>query len=214
VKLVFLGPPGAGKGTQAARMAQEFGLRHASTGDIFRAAIAAGTELGRRVEGYINSGSLVPDELTSRVVGQMVVSTCEDYILDGYPRTIQQATDLDGMLEARGESLDGVVYFRLEDELAIRRLTGRLVCRRCGANYHVEFMPPAREGICDRCGGELAARADSAEDVVRARLEEYHQKTRPVIEFYRPRGLLREVDASAPPDDVSAATRALLRALQ
>lgn len=213
MKLVFLGPPGAGKGTQAARLAERFGLRHASTGDIFRQAAAEGSELGRTVKDYLDGGRLVPDELTSRVVGEMVVGKCEDYILDGYPRTLQQASDLDAMLERRGEQLDGVLCFELSDEEAVCRLTGRLVCADCGENYHRDFMPPRAAGRCDKCGGPLKVRSDSSEEVVRKRLREYHEKTHPLADFYDGRGLLRRVDSRPAPDQVTERAAELIRAL-
>ncbi len=210
MKLVFLGPPGAGKGTQAARLAERFGVVHASTGEIFRQAVAEESELGRTVKDYLDGGKLVPDALTSRVVGEMVLDRTEDYILDGYPRTLQQAQDLDDMLRERGDRLDAVIYFHIDDEEAVRRLTGRLVCAECGANYHREFMRPRVEGVCDKCGGALAVRSDSAEDVVRERLREYHLKTQPLVQFYRERGLIEQVDASASPDQVARLTEAVL----
>jgi adenylate kinase len=192
-------------------MADRFGVRHASTGDIFRQAAAAGSELGQTVKEYLDSGRLVPDELTSRVVEEMVVAVADSYVLDGYPRTLQQARDLDDMLG--DQRLDMVVYFGLDDAAAVRRLTGRLVCSQCGANYHKEFVPPAVDGVCDRCGGALKVRSDSSEDVVKDRLAEYHEKTRPLIEFYRDAGLLRRVDAAPSPDDVTSAAAALLEEL-
>ncbi|MFO8008190.1 MAG: adenylate kinase [Candidatus Brocadiia bacterium] len=211
MKVVFLGPPGAGKGTQARRMAEALGLCHASTGDIFRQAIGAGTELGRTVQEYLDSGKLVPDELTSRVVEQMVVEQEQDYILDGYPRTVQQARDLEQMLQKRGERLDGVVYFDVPEEVAIERLTGRLVCTECGANYHRKFMPPAEDMICDRCGGQLKVRSDSSEEVVQERLSQFTENTLPLVDFYEERDLLERIDATATPEEVTERTEELLR---
>ena len=214
MKLVFLGSPGAGKGTQAARMAEQLGLTHASTGDIFRAAVAQGSELGKTVQSYLDGGKLVPDELTSRVVKQMVLERLTSYILDGYPRTIAQARALDAMLAERGEELDAVVCFELDEARAIERLTGRMVCTRCGANYHQSFLTPRREGVCDRCGGKLAVRSDSSEEVVRKRFAEYNQKTKPLRPYYGKRGLVRVVDASDDPDSISRELSGLLTALE
>lgn len=214
VKLIFLGAPGAGKGTQAQRIAARFGIRHASTGDIFRQATAEGSELGRAVKGYLDSGQLVPDELTSRVVEELVVAKSDDYILDGYPRTLQQARDLDEMLGRRSQQLDLVLYFELDDAEAAKRLTGRLVCSKCGENYHREYMPPRASGVCDKCGGALRIRSDSSEEVVRRRLAEYHEKTRPLVAFYEARRLLRRLDASTTPDEVARRAEAVLKSVE
>ncbi len=207
MKLVFLGPPGAGKGTQASRLSEEMGLEHASTGDIFRAAVAEGSELGQTVKSYLDGGKLVPDELTSQVVDEMVLARYEDFILDGFPRTIPQAEQLEDMLGERGQQLDGVIYFELSEDDAIVRLTGRLVCKECGENYHKTFMPPEKTGICDNCGADLKVRSDSSEEVVRQRLEEYEEKTQPLVPFYEERGILHTVDASGSPDEVTEETR-------
>ena len=213
MRFVFLGPPGAGKGTQAARVAARFSVQHASTGDMFRQAAAAGSELGKTVRDYLDSGALVPDEVTSRVVEEMVLDGAEGYILDGYPRTLGQAEDLAANLAKRGQSLNGVVYFDLGDEEAVRRLTGRMVCSQCGRNFHKEFMPPKVESVCDDCGAELRVRSDSAEPIVRDRLAVYHEKTEPLVEFYKQEGLLEHVDASAAPDQVERETAELLERL-
>jgi adenylate kinase len=214
VKLVFLGAPGAGKGTQAQRIAARLGVRHASTGDIFRQAAAEGSELGRTVKGCLDAGSLVPDELTSRVVEELVVAKSDDYILDGYPRTLQQARDLDEMLGRRGQKLDLVLYFELDAREAVKRLTGRLVCSKCGENYHREYMPPRVSGICDKCGGALKVRSDSSEEVVKRRLAEYDEKTKPLVAFYEERGLLRRLDASAAPDEVARRAEVILESVR
>jgi len=214
LKLVFLGPPGAGKGTQAARMAQVFGLEHASTGNIFRRAVAQDSELGRQVRSYLDAGKLVPDKLTSRVVKELILDRSERYILDGYPRTVPQARALDRMLEDRGQRLDAALYFQLDEEAAIARLAGRLVCERCGENYHRLFMPPRQAGLCDQCGGPLVSRSDSSRQVVLERLAEYANKTRPLVSYYEQRGLLRRIDASPDPAMVERRTRALLAELE
>lgn len=213
VKLVFLGMPGAGKGTQAAIMADELELKHASTGDIFREAVREESRLGRKVKEYLDGGRLVPDELTSRVVGEVVLSRFDSYVLDGYPRTLQQARDLTRMLDEQDQSLDAVIHFDLGEREAVERLTGRLVCRECGKNYHRKFMPPQREGVCDQCGGELASRSDSTLETVTRRLDEYKKKTAPLVPYYQERGLLRAVDASPPPEQVSEETRQILTSL-
>ena len=213
MKLVFLGPPGAGKGTQAQKMAEEFSVKHASTGDIFRQAVGAGSDLGRTVKSILDSGRLVPDEITSRVVKEMIAERFDSYILDGYPRTVGQAEDLEAMLRERGEALDAVLYYELDEESAVRRLTGRLVCEQCGRNYHRDFMPPKSENVCDECGGPLTVRSDSSEDVVRKRLREYEEKTAPLVPYYRERGLLKVIDAGQDPESVSRHTRAMLNGL-
>jgi adenylate kinase len=213
LKLVFLGPPGAGKGTQASRVAEQFGLEHASTGSIFREAVAQGSPLGGEVKAYLDAGKLVPDELTSRVVREMVLERLDSYIMDGYPRTLAQAEALDEMLKGRGEDLDAVLSFELDEKTAIERLTGRLTCKKCGENYHKVFMPPKKEGVCDECGGQLIVRSDSTPEAVRERMAQYDEKTQPLAAYYEKRGLLRTVDASEPPDNVTQATRGLLRSL-
>jgi len=214
VKLVFLGAPGAGKGTQASRMASRFGLKHASTGQMFREAVRQGSEVGKAVAEYLDSGRLVPDQLTSRVVKELVLERFRDYILDGYPRTIPQAQALSAMLQERGEKLDAVIFFDVEQKVAMERLSGRLVCERCGANYHRLFMPPRRDGICDECGGRLVTRSDSTPGAVQSRLDEYHEKTRPLLPYYRERGILRVVDASGSPPEVARSTERILAELQ
>jgi adenylate kinase len=195
-------------------MADEFDLEHASTGDIFRAAVAEESELGQTVQSYLDEGKLVPDELTSRVVEEMVLERHDDFILDGFPRTMPQAELLHEMLQRREEKLDAVLYFELSEEAAIERLTGRLVCSDCGKNYHRTFMPPKKEGICDECGGELQTRSDSSEEIVRKRLEEYENKTRPLVPYYEQRDVLKTIDASGDPDTVTELTREAIEELR
>lgn len=194
-------------------MAKEFNLAHESTGDIFRAAVAEESQLGQTVQSYLDEGRLVPDELTSRVVEEMVLEREDHFILDGFPRTVPQAKLLDEMLERRGDELDGVLYFELSEQEAVERLTGRLVCSECGKNYHREFMPPKNEGVCDVCGGDLSRRSDSTEEIVRKRLKEYDEKTRPLVPYYDERALLETIDASGSPDTVSQLTRKTIQDL-
>lgn len=210
MKLVFLGKPGAGKGTQADRMSDEWDLLHASTGDMFREAVNEGTEVGKQAKEYMDQGLLVPDEVTCRVVEEMVVDRHDDYVLDGFPRTVPQADALEEMLHEREQELDAVLCFDIEDDEATKRLTGRLVCEDCGKNYHESFMPPEKEGVCDECGGNLKTRSDSTEEAVKKRMEEYREKTQPLIGYYEEMGLLRRIDASLTPDEVSEKTREVL----
>ncbi|MEF8787939.1 MAG: adenylate kinase [Planctomycetota bacterium] len=214
MKLVFLGKPGAGKGTQADRMSEEWDLLHASTGDMFREAVDEGTEVGKQAKEYMDKGLLVPDEVTCRVVEEMVVDRHEDYVLDGFPRTVPQADALEEMLHERGRELDAVLCFDIDEEEATKRLTGRLVCDDCGKNYHESFMPPEEDGVCDACGGELKTRSDSTKEAVEKRMEEYREKTQPLIDYYEDMGLLRRVDASLAPDKVSEKTRKVLSELE
>jgi len=211
MNLILLGPPGAGKGTQAKRVAETFSLRHLSSGDILRAERKAGSELGKQAQSYMDSGALVPDEL---VVAMMVdhVGRPESeagVLLDGFPRTRPQAEALDAKLEEIGKTIDLVVELAVPDDDVARRLTGRRSCPECGAVYHVEFQPPKTEGRCDNDGcGELTIRSDDTEEVVRQRLATYHEQTEPLTAYYREKGLLREVDGSRSVDEVSDAVQA------
>jgi adenylate kinase len=193
MKLIFLGPPGAGKGTLAGLVAKELGIPQISTGDIFRDAIKRGTELGKQVKAIVGRGDLVPDELTVSLVRERLAEpdAANGYILDGFPRTIPQAEALQGF-----QKLDAVVNFVAGDDVVIARLTGREVCRACGAIYHVRNMPSAVKGVCDRCGGQTYTRPDDAIESITNRLEVYKRQTEPLIAFYRERGLLRDVDSS------------------
>jgi len=207
MKLIFLGPPGAGKGTLAGLVAKELGVPQISTGDIFRDAIKRGTELGKRVKAIVGRGDLVPDELTVSLVRERLAEpdAAHGYILDGFPRTIPQAEALEGF-----ERLDAVVNFVIGDEVVIARLTGREVCRACGAIYHVRNMPTKVKGVCDRCGGQTYTRPDDALESITNRLEVYKRQTEPLIAFYRERGLLRDVDSSTTPEATLAGVRAAL----
>lgn len=213
MRILLMGPPGAGKGTQAARIASYYGIPHISTGDIFRAAIQAGTELGKRVKECLDAGKLVPDQLTIEIIRQRLKNKdCDKgFLLDGFPRTLPQAEALDQLLNGLGVKLDAVLNIAVDTEDLIRRLTGRRVCRQCGATYHVVFQPPAREGVCDRCGGELYQRTDDNEETVVGRLNVYREQTAPLLKYYQKRGLLREVNGNASIDDVWDEIQGILR---
>lgn len=203
--MIFLGPPGAGKGTQARMLAERLGIPHVATGDLFREAVAAGTPLGKKVSEFLQSGRLVPDEVTVAVVVERLDrKDCRGgFVLDGFPRTLAQAEALEAAMTERGWRLDSALGLDVSDEEVVRRLTGRRVCSRCGANYHVEFRPPARPGLCDACGGPLVQREDDTEETVRVRLAVYREQARPVLEFYRQRGLLRVVYGGRPVEEVA-----------
>ncbi|MBN2551557.1 MAG: adenylate kinase [Spirochaetales bacterium] len=196
MNLIFLGAPGAGKGTLATLLSREYGIPQISTGDLFRAAVKEGSELGNKVKGIMEKGELVPDSLTVELVRQRLAKADAGggYILDGFPRTIVQADALAGF-----EQIDHVINFEIDDQLVIRRLSGRRVCRSCGAIYHVDNMPPKVEGKCDRCGGELYIRDDDKIDSIKNRLRVYKEQTEPLIAYYRDKGLLREIDSSRSP---------------
>lgn len=199
MRLVFLGPPGIGKGTYASAISKMYGIPHISTGDIFREEIKRGTELGRRIKEYVERGELVPDEIVIEVVRERLSrEDCKKgFILDGFPRTLRQAQALDEMA-----TLDLALNFVAPDEVIIERLSGRRICRRCGAIYHVKFMPPKVEGVCDICGGELYQREDDKPEVIKRRLELYRRQFKPILDFYRAKGILVDVDASEQADVV------------
>ena len=196
--LIFLGAPGAGKGTIAGAVKDKAKLVHISTGDIFRSEIKNETELGKQVKDYIDSGRLVPDELVADMIkGRLAQSDCDNgFILDGFPRTLVQGELLDNALESIGRSLCGVFFFQADDELLIQRLTARLTCRDCGVNFNKQFKLPKVEGICDECGGELYQRKDDSLETAQERLKIFHSETAPLIDFYKQKGLLHEVDAT------------------
>lgn len=205
--LVLLGPPGAGKGTQAERLEKELGLPHVASGDLFREHLGKETELGLLAKTYMDRGDLVPDDVTIAMVRERLQRPdCEQgAILDGFPRTQAQAAGLDDMLADMGRALDGVLYLAVPDEELVRRLSGRWICRQCQTPYHTLFSPPTQAGVCDACGGELYQRDDDKPETVRARLRVYHQQTAPLIDYYRQAGLLVEVDGSGDIESVAAA---------
>lgn len=198
MKIVMLGAPGAGKGTQAKMIAAGYGLPHVSTGDIFRANVKGGTPLGMEAKAYMDKGELVPDELTVRILLDRVAQDdCKNgYVLDGFPRTIPQAEVLDAELSKMGEKIDFAIDVEVPDENIIKRMSGRRACVNCGATYHIVHIPPKKEGICDACGSELILRDDDKEETVKNRLEIYHKQTQPLIDFYNNKGVLKEVDGT------------------
>lgn len=212
MKLIMLGAPGAGKGTQAKRIAAKYGIPHISTGDIFRANIKNGTELGKKAQTYMDKGLLVPDELVcDLVVDRIQQSDCEKgYVLDGFPRTIPQAEALTAALEKLGTSIDYAINVEVPDANILNRMGGRRACLGCGATYHVEFNAPKQEGICDTCGAELVLRDDDKPETVQKRLDVYHEQTQPLIDYYTKAGKLAEVDGTKDMDDVFAAIVNLL----
>jgi adenylate kinase len=204
LRLVIFGPPGAGKGTQAKLLSERLGVPHIATGDMLREAVKAGTRLGGLAKKYMDEGRLVPDEVVIGMVEERLrqPDCSKGFILDGFPRTIEQAEALDSELEKLGLKLDAVLNLEVGDEEVVKRIALRRTCRSCGAVYHLIFNPPSREGVCDRCGGELYQRDDDREEVVRNRLKVYRQQTKPLLEFYRRRGLLRDVNGERSIEDV------------
>lgn len=204
MRLVLLGGPGAGKGTQAKMLKEKYDLPHISTGDIFRANINNNTDLGKEAKKYMDKGLLVPDELVGDlVIDRIAEDDCKNgYIFDGFPRTIPQAKDLDKSLESSGEKIDFVINIEVEDENIIRRMSGRRACLKCGATYHIEHIPPKKEGICDKCGSNIVLRDDDAPETVRNRLVIYHEQTQPLIDYYNSKGNLISVDGSRPMKDI------------
>ena len=212
MKIIMLGAPGAGKGTQAKMIADKYGVPHISTGDIFRANIKNGTELGMEAKKYMDQGLLVPDELTVRILLDRVAQDdCKNgFILDGFPRTIPQAEVLDSELTKLGDHIDYAINVDVPDENIVKRMSGRRACLTCGATYHIEHVPPKKEGICDVCGGHLTVRDDDKPETVKNRLNVYHEQTQPLIDFYTEKGVLKTVDGTVPMEEVFAAITAIL----
>ena len=213
MKIIMLGAPGAGKGTQAKQIAAKFSIPHISTGDIFRANIKEGTELGKEAKTYMDAGQLVPDELTVKILLDRVAKDdCKDgYVLDGFPRTIPQAEVLDEALTKLGDKIDFAIDVDVPDENIVRRMGGRRACVTCGATYHIEHVPPKKEGICDTCGSELILRDDDKPETVSNRLKVYHDQTQPLIDFYTKKGVLKSVDGTIDMMDVFASIKAILK---
>ncbi len=214
MKIIMLGAPGAGKGTQADMICAKYNIPHISTGDIFRANIKNNTELGQKAKSYMDQGLLVPDELVvDLVVDRVKTDDCKNgYVLDGFPRTIPQAEALENALKASGENVDYAIDVEVPDENIIKRMSGRRACVTCGATYHVEFAPTKVEGVCDKCGAELIIRDDDKPETVKNRLAVYHEQTQPLIDFYADRNVLKEVDGTKKLEEVFDAIVAILGA--
>lgn len=208
--LVFLGPPGAGKGTQAKLLSQRIGFLHIATGDLLREAVKNQTPLGKRAKEYMDRGELVPDELIVQLIEETMPKD-GNVILDGFPRTVNQALALEEMLKGKGEKISKVLFFDVPDEVIIDRLSGRRVCSKCGAVYHVKYNPPKVEGICDLCGGSLVQRDDDREEVVKKRLEVYRKQTQPLIEFYQDRSIIYRLDAGKGVEELFEEVKGLVR---
>lgn len=198
MNLVLMGLPGAGKGTQAAKIVDKYGIPHISTGDMFRAAIKEGTDLGLKAKAFMDAGNLVPDDVTIGIVNERLSKDdCQSgFLLDGFPRTVAQAEALEGILSEMDRSIDYVLNIGVDKEQLMERLTGRRICKQCGATYHVLFNPPETEGVCDKCGGELYQREDDNEETVKTRLEVNIEQSKPLLTFYDQKGYLRNIDGN------------------
>lgn len=215
MQVIFMGLPGAGKGTQAERIVKKFGIPHISTGDIFRAAMAEGTPLGRRTKEYIDTGQLVPDDVTIGIVHERLSrpDTEKGFLLDGFPRTVPQAKELEKVLKELEREIEVVIHLNVDSENLLARLTGRRICRSCGSTYHVIFNPPKEEGKCEKCGGELYQRADDTIETVATRLDVNIQQQEPLLQFYETKGLLRTVDGEAEIDEVFEEISSILQGI-
>ena len=213
MRIVMLGAPGAGKGTQAVKIAEHYGLPHVSTGDIFRKNIKEGTDFGKEAKGYMDAGQLVPDELTVRMLLDRVgAEDCKSgYILDGFPRTIPQAEALDAELTKLDEVIDFAIDVEVPDADIVERMSGRRACPKCGATYHMKHIPPKKEGVCDECGAGLTIRDDDKPETVQKRLDVYHDQTQPLIDFYKKKGVLHAVDGTLDAADVFESIREILK---
>lgn len=196
VNIVLMGLPGAGKGTQAEKIVDKYGIPHISTGDMFRAAIKEGTELGLKAKSFMDNGDLVPDEVTIGIVGERLSKEdCEKgFLLDGFPRTVAQAEALENILADLGKKMNYVININVDKDILMERLTGRRICKECGATYHLVFNPPTEEGVCDRCGGELYQRADDNKETVQNRLDVNIKQTQPLLAYYEDKGYLKNID--------------------
>jgi adenylate kinase len=216
MRLILLGPPGAGKGTQAQRMVEKHGIPQLSTGDMLRAAVAAGSEVGKRAKAVMDAGNLVSDDIVNAIVSERIdqPDCANGFILDGYPRTLVQADAVEAMLNEKGTKLDVVIEFQVDDAVLVDRISGRYTCAKCGAGYHDRNHRPKVEGVCDKCGStEFKRRADDNAETVITRLQDYYKKTSPLIGYYYAKGLLKSVDGMAEIDEVTAAVEAILTKL-
>ncbi|EMT45665.1 MULTISPECIES: adenylate kinase [Anoxybacillus] len=216
MNLVLMGLPGAGKGTQAEKIVEKYKIPHISTGDMFRAAMKEGTELGLKAKSYMDRGDLVPDEVTIGIVRERLSKDdCQNgFLLDGFPRTVAQAEALETLLQQLNRSIDYVINIEVDKNILMERLTGRRICKECGATYHLVFNPPAQAGVCDKCGGELYQRADDNEATVANRLEVNMKQSQPLLDFYAAKGYLRNIDGQQHIDQVFADICELLGGLQ
>lgn len=204
MRLILLGPPGAGKGTQASAIVKKYNIPHISTGDIFRANIKEGTELGKKAEEYMNKGLLVPDEIVVSIVkDRLTKDDCKNgFLLDGFPRTVAQAEALDQELKEMLSKIDKVINIEVDKDILVERIIGRRICKNCGATYHIKFSPAKQDGICDICGGELHQRKDDTLDTVEKRIQVYMEQTKPLIDYYAKKGLLLNIDGTKDKDEV------------
>lgn len=215
MNVILLGPPGAGKGTQAEGIVKKFGLVHISTGDMLRAAVKAGTEMGLKAQEYMTAGALVPDEVVIGIVRDRIAEpdvTEKGFLLDGFPRTVVQAEELDKVLSSLSRGIDAVINIVVPDEELLNRLTGRRICKSCQKPYHVMFKPPKTEGVCDDCGGELYQRADDTVETVKNRLDVYHNQTAPLIDYYKNQSILVDIEGTKTVDEVFADIENALKA--
>ena len=212
MNLILLGPPGAGKGTQAGRIIEKYKIPQISTGDILRAAVREGTDLGKEAQKYMNDGKLVPDSVVIGIIRERLKEDdCKNgYLLDGFPRTLAQAEELDKILDSMNSNIDAVVSIEVPDEEIITRITGRRMCKDCGAVFHVKFSPPKSEGVCDKCGGQLYQRDDDNEETVKSRLDAYKAQTEPLKKYYGNKGLIKEVNGSGDMEKIFSDIDAIL----
>jgi adenylate kinase len=205
MRVVLLGPPGAGKGTHCKKVVERFGLQHLSSGDILRQERAKGTELGKKAQGFMDSGALVPDGIVvEMMVAAIKKASKKGFVLDGFPRTVNQARQLEESLAKAGQKIDAILNLKVDDKIIVRRITGRRSCPNCGAVYHIENMKPKKDSLCDKCGTALIQRPDDTEQVVASRLENYYRQTAPVIDYYKANNTVYDIDSNGNPDQVAA----------